>query len=326
MKIKNNKNSELRPIRMDFIQNVVKTEKQEDGSMIAMIELIPNPKRYDTIEIEGEIAYKDKFTNYVIPSSALEKTSFMKGAPIYYSPPKQEDYRSYLEQNKSELLKNWNKEYKLKEDQEPLKSHLKLLRGKKSQLVILYVDMEGSTKLSSEIDPDTNLKIIKIFLMQMAKVIDNFGGYVFKFNGDCVIGIFPADQNFTGMTDNAVQSAMIMRRVIEDVINPVFVEKGLPEIGCHIGLDIGTVLVDKVGALDVAAIDELIGYPMNLTAKIQSSAGHNEILLGKNLFGLLHCNWQEKCEKIDLGESWKMKDPYDNNVYQVYRFLGNLTF
>ena len=315
-------NKKERPFRMDFIQEVVKSEKQENGSTVLMIEMIPDPKRYDTIEIDGEVAYMDRFTNDVIPMSALKNIKMMHGAPIYYSPPKQGDFCSYLKERKAELLENWNKEYPLMDTKGSLEELLRELKGKDSQIVILYVDMEGSTRISSEVDLDTNLKIIKIFLMQMARVIDNFRGYVLKFVGDCVIGIFHADTNFTSMADNAIQSAMIMRCVTEDVINPVFAEKGLPQIGCHIGLDIGTVRIDKVGAIDVAAFDDLIGYPMNLTAKIQSQAGHNEILLGRNLFELLHCGWQEHCKMIDLGEKWTMKNPYDESTYQIYRFLG----
>lgn len=322
VKMSNEKNKKRSPFRMDFIQEVVKYKELEDGSMVATVKWTLNPKRYETIEINGEIVYKDKFTDYIIPISALEKMKFRQNAPFYCSPPKQEDYCSYLKKNKAELLEKWNQKYELKDKLEPLKDHLKKLKGRESRLVILYVDMEGSTRISSTVDSDTNLKIIKIFLMQMAKAIDNFRGYVLKFVGDCVIGIFPADENFTSMADNAIQSAMTMRSVVEDVINPVFAEKGLPEIGCHIGLDIGTVQIDRIGATDVAAFDDLIGYPMNLTAKIQSQAGHNEILIGRNLFELLHCGWQEHCEKIDLGKAWIMKDCERGNTYQVYRFNG----
>lgn len=61
---------------------------------------------------------------------------------------------------------------------------------------------------------------------------------------------------------------------------------------------------------------------MNLTAKIQSYAGQNEILLGRNLFELLHCELQEYCEKVDLGKTWTMKNPLDESIYEVYRFRG----
>lgn len=308
--------------RMDFIQEVVKSTEKEDGSMIATIRLIPDPKRYKTVEVDGEIIYEDRFTGYKIPLNALEKIKYQQNTPVYYSPPKQEDYCSYLKKNKTELLQNWNQKYQLRDDFEPLKNHLKKLNGKDTKVVILYVDMEGSTRISSTVDPDMNTKIIKIFLMQMSQTIDNFRGYVHKFVGDCVIGIFPADENCTNMADNAIQSAVIMRSVIEDVVNPVFADKGLPEIGFHIGLDMGTVRVDKIGATDVASFDDLIGYPMNLTAKIQSHAGHNEILLGRNLFDSLHCGLQEHCKKIDLGEAWTMEDLYHGDIYQLYIFNG----
>lgn len=321
---KTGKKKESHVFRMDFIQEIVSSHKCEDGSVILEVQLKPNPKRYEVIEINGETAFKDKFTNKVIPESVLAKAceKMRHAVPVFYSPAKQLDYCSYLKERKAELLGNWDKKYLLPRRQRPFDEFLDEFNGKETRVVILYVDMEGSTRISANTDPETNLKIIKIFLMQVAKIIDNFGGYVLKFVGDCAIGIFPADSDFADKCDNSIQAAMIMRSLIEDVINPLFSEKGLPEIGYHIGLDIGHVRVDNVGALDIAAFCDLIGYPMNLTAKIQSHAGQNEILLGKNLFELLHCDWQAHCEKADLGKTWTMKDPLDGSIYDVYRFLA----
>jgi adenylate cyclase len=238
--------------------------------------------------------------------------------PIVMTSPKQLDFCAYLKDRKAELLKNWNNRYILEPNQRPVEELLGKLSGRETLTVILYVDLEGSTRLSSEVDFETYTKIIKIFLMQMSKIIDNFRGYVLKFVGDCVIGIFPAEGNFTNTCDNATQAAIIMRSTIEDVINPVFAAKGLPKIGFHIGVDIGLVRADSFGALDVASVIDLIGYPMNLTSKIQSKAGHDEILIGRQLYELLHIDWQEYCEKVDL-EEWKMKEPQRETIYEVYR-------
>lgn len=111
-----------------------------------------------------------------------------------------------------------------------------------------------------------------------------------------------------------------MWSIVEDVINPILVQKGLPEIGFHIGVDIGQVRAEKFGALDIAAFDDLIGYTMNLTAKIQSKAGHNEILIGRQLYELIHNSWQAYCSRIDLGDNWKMGDPRFKAPYEVYKF------
>ena len=188
---------------MDFIPEVVSSQKCEDGSIMLEVQLKPDPKRHEIIEINGETPFKDKITNKVVPESALAKAckEMKQSIPIFHSPPKQLDYCSYLKKRKAELLENWDKKYLLPRNERPFDEFLDRFKGKETRVVILYVDMEGSTRISSEIDLETNLKIIKIFLMQMAMIIDNFGGYVLKFVGDCVIGIFPADYNFANMSD-----------------------------------------------------------------------------------------------------------------------------
>lgn len=316
----------LVPMRMDLIFQRVDNRdddlaclyiETEDGMIIKGI---PNPDRYEPGEFEGKLAFLDKSTRTVIPWIPF-KESFEKVGriPFVRISPKQPDFCAYLKGQKSELKENWDNKYLLEPDQRRIEECLRKLSGTETLLAILYVDMEGSTRLSSELSPEVYDKIIKIFSMQMAKIIDNFEGYVLKFEGDCVIGIFPAEGTWICKCDNAIQAAIIMCSVVEDVINPVFAEKGFPVIGFHIGVDIGLVRASSFGALNVASVIDLIGYPMNLTRKIQSKAGHNEILIGKRLYELIHINWQKYCEKMNL-DNWNMKDPqYKTAVYEVYR-------
>lgn len=295
----------------------------EDG---VIVKGIPDPDRYESVEFEGKLAFLDRSTRTLIHWEPLKESLEKSGRlPFVKISPKQTDFCAYLKDRKSELLENWDNKYLLEPDQKHLEELLRKLRGTETLIVILYVDMEGSTRHSSELDPEVYDKMIKIFLMQMAKIIDNFEGYVLKFDGDCVIGIFPAGHTWTSTCDNAIQAAIMMCSIVEDVINPVFAEKGFPEIGFHIGVDIGLVRAGSFGALNVASVIDLIGYPMNLTKKIQSKAGHDEILIGRQLYELIHISWQKCCEKADLGEEWKMKDPqYAIAIYEVYRCKARL--
>jgi len=319
---KKQENIRKKTLRMDFIQEIVSSRELENGTLECEFILKPDPKRYDKVEKDGEIFFKDKFTDDMIPLSAFDSLKLQEKIPIFYTPPKEKNLCEYLKKIEMELLVHWDEKYELKDLKKLFEELLNKLRGKDTQIVILFVDMEGSTRISSTVDSDMNIKIIKIFLMQMARIIDNFNGYVLKFVGDCAIGIFPADINFTSMCDNAVQAAMTMRNLVEEVINPIFNEKNLPQIGFHIGIDIGSVRAERIGAVNIASFDDLIGYSMNLTAKIQSKAGHNEILLGRNLFERIHVRWQEYCKKVDLGSDWKMKNPIDGTAYEVYQFLA----
>ncbi len=199
---------------------------------------------------------------------------------------------------------------------------LKNVKNDVLQFVILYVDLAGSTKLSAALDVDTYTKIIKIFLMQMAKAINNCKGYILKYVGDCVIGYFPAETNYNSMCDNAIMAGMLMGDVVENVINPIFISKGLPQIGYHIGIDVGEAKVIDIGAKGISSAQDIIGEIMNLTAKIQAIAGRNEIMIGENIYHLIHCNWQEKCLEARLPESWQHVYKETNEPYKVYKFIA----
>ncbi len=52
-------------------------------------------------------------------------------------------------------------------------------------------------------------------------IIAGHGGYVLKYVGDVVIGIFPAEFDSQKACFNALASAKTMVRIITKVINPV---------------------------------------------------------------------------------------------------------
>ena len=182
--------------------------------------------------------------------------------------------------------------------------------------------MAGSTQLSENLDENTNIKVVKLFLMQVSKIVDLYDGYVFKLNGDCVIGVFPADENYTGMSDNSIRACTTIRGLIDHVLCPIFKEKGIPNIGYHIGLDMGVVNVDPIGAAGVISSLDMIGRDMNIAAKIEQKAGLNEILLGRRLYEVLHCSLQARCREVNLGSSWKLQDPERKGIYRVFRYDG----
>lgn len=304
------------PIRIDYISEIIKIEKNKDGSTTLGVKLTPDPKRYELKTINGKKGYWSEKDNRFIPLDVfIQSVDELEGTPVYCNPPKENNFSKYQKVAKQELFEKWDEEYILPDEIQISEILLKEVNEESLQFVIIYVDMAGSTKLSQDLDQDTYEKIIKIFLMQMAKVIDNCNGFVLKYVGDCVVGYFKADKNFTGMCDNAIMSGMLMSEIIHGVINPVLKLKGLPEIGYHIGIDIGDAKITKIGAEGISSSHDLIGYVMNRTAKIQALSSKNQILIGESLYRLIHSGWQDMCLKFDSPEDWQ-HDP-------VYEFKGN---
>ena len=153
----------------------------------------------------------------------------------------------------------------------------------KTKLVVLCVDLVGSTKLTLSLLPHELISIINIFSTEMSMIISGHGGYVLKYVGDAVIGIFPAEFDSQKACFNALDSAKTMVRIITKVINPVLYNK-LPQIQVKIGIDFGESMIVLYGKnLDTSHID-LIGSGISIASKITALAKPNQILFSENIF------------------------------------------
>jgi adenylate cyclase len=62
--------------------------------------------------------------------------------------------------------------------------------GSKVNLVILNIDLVGSTKMSFDLALDKLTTIIRSFTQEMSIIVSEFGGYVLKYVGDAVLAFF----------------------------------------------------------------------------------------------------------------------------------------
>ena len=85
----------------------------------------------------------------------------------------------------------------------------------KIDMMVLYVDLVGSTTMTLEMPEEKIAIIISSFSQEMASVIKQHHGYVLKFVGDAVIGYFVAEGNGLLAADNSVNCAKSMISVIQ---------------------------------------------------------------------------------------------------------------
>lgn len=65
--------------------------------------------------------------------------------------------------------------------------YLRRNANRKANVVVLYVDIDGSTRLTQNVSPQKLALILQLFSQEMTLVVSNYGGYVLKFVGDAVI-------------------------------------------------------------------------------------------------------------------------------------------
>ena len=142
-----------------------------------------------------------------------------------------------------------------------------------------YVDIVNSTHVSASLPPAKLSLYYEIFLNSMSKIIGKLGGKVIKNIGDCLLYYFPSSINSgeDGLV-NCLDCGLAMLNA-RKLISQEMISQGLPKINYRVSADYGAVIL--MNTSNSQAID-LIGPPVNMCAKINHCAGHNEFVIGSD--------------------------------------------
>ncbi|MGH1566779.1 MAG: adenylate/guanylate cyclase domain-containing protein [Nitrosopumilus sp.] len=193
----------------------------------------------------------------------------------------------------------------------------------KLDMVVLYVDLVGSTTMTLEMPEEKIAIIVSSFSQEMAAVIRQHHGYVLKFVGDAVIGYFIAEGNGLLAADNAVNCAKSMISVIQKGINPILNQYDYPDLMVKVGVDFGQNIIVRYGSDTEHSHVDLMGPAMNIASKIQNMAKPSQILIGSDVYQRLHPKSQKEFSQIIWKHNeWKYRSRLTGEIYNVYEFTG----
>src|SRR5438132_4534232 len=130
----------------------------------------------------------------------------------------------------------------------------------------------------------------------MTVVVANNHGYILKYVGDAIIVYFQVAVDFNVSSERAVVCALQMLLVVEHGINAIFKQFDFPEV--HI--KIGESAIIEYGSSEMKSHVDILGYPMNVTAKITSLATADHILIGDTTYQGLDLRIRERLIKLNL--------------------------
>ncbi len=193
----------------------------------------------------------------------------------------------------------------------------------KLNMVVLYVDLVGSTTMTLEMPSEKIAIIIGSFAQEMAAVIRQHHGYVLKFVGDSVIGYFDAEEDGASASENATNCAKSMISVIHKGINPILNQYDYPDLMVKIGVDYGQNIIVRYGADVKQSHVDIIGPAMNIASKIQSMAKPDQILIGSDVYERLSSDSQKNFSHVIWNkDEWKYRSRLSGEIYNVYEFKG----
>ncbi len=200
---------------------------------------------------------------------------------------------------------------------------LRDLVSSRVNMIVLYVDLVGSTDITLSLPEEKVAIIISSFAQEMAEVIRQHDGYVLKFVGDAVIGYFIAEALPLLAADNAVNCAKTMVTLVEKGLNPILNQYDYPELKIKIGMDFGKNIIVRYGADKEKSHVDILGPAMNIASKIQHVAEPNQILIGEDVYTRIHPSIQKSFETVVWTKTkWKYHDRETGKLYPVYAYVG----
>ena len=204
---------------------------------------------------------------------------------------------------------------------EPCKRFLRRHVNSKVAVGILYVDIDGSTKMSMSVPAPKFALMLQVFSQEMSLLVSEFGGYPLKYVGDAVIALFPGEHNPSQTAKNAVDCAREMMEIVRTSINPEFKSHSLPEIKIKIAVDYGELLVVLYGKSVERSHIDVVGPSISMAAKMLSLATSGDIIVGRSLYEALSSSNSTplKCDRIESSASeWSYQDERNGGRYELY--------
>jgi adenylate cyclase len=134
--------------------------------------------------------------------------------------------------------------------------------GRVCEAGVVFIDLAGSTALAATSSPDHVAAVLNAFFRIVVGIIDEYGGYINKFEGDAALAIFGAPITLGDPCAQALGAARALRAALRG-------EREMPDFG--IGVTYGRVFAGNIGAEDRYEYT-VIGDPVNEAARLSDLA------------------------------------------------------
>jgi adenylate cyclase len=184
---------------------------------------------------------------------------------------------------------------------------------------IMFFDFENFTNVTSYISPEQTLMILNVSTTTVMRIVREWGGSVEKHTGDGVMAIIGTEtRDHDIIAQEAIESAQTIKYMMQTDILPQLENQGLPHLNFRIGIEIGEVLISRIGFHGMNFLTA-VGSPANRASKLEGLARPNGIAIGENFAKNLHPCLQKYLERgDDPGWNWQSNGvPYN---YYHYTF------
>ena len=155
----------------------------------------------------------------------------------------------------------------IKEEAAPWRAPTAPSQAERRQLTVMFVDLVGSTALSTRLDPEEMREVIQAYQTTVAAEITRLDGHVAKFMGDGVLAYFGWPVAHEDEPERAVRAGLAATAAVARLTAP-----GGEPLAARVGIATGLVVVGDLIGEGAAQEEAVVGETPNLAARLQALA------------------------------------------------------
>ncbi len=182
--------------------------------------------------------------------------------------------------------------------------------AERRHLTVMFCDIVGSTVLSERLEAEDLLDVVRCYQNFCASIIGSHEGYIARFVGDGILAYFGYPMAHEDAPVHALHAALGITEGIGDLRLPADTK-----LAVRIGIASGVVIVGDLIGAGAAVEQPAIGVAPNLAARVQGTAGPNDIVVADVTYRLT----QDSFDFEDLGrrEFHGISEPV-----RIWRLIG----
>ena len=142
-------------------------------------------------------------------------------------------------------------------------------------MTVLFADLSGFTRLSSELDAEDTHALLNRFFAAADRIVDSCGGTIDKHIGDNVMAVFGAPIAHDNDPERAIRAACAIHANMEGLSSEVG-----RRLQVHIGIASGPVVASGTGS-EAHSQYTVTGSAVNLASRLQDLAQPGDTLISQ---------------------------------------------
>lgn len=118
--------------------------------------------------------------------------------------------------------------------------------GERKKVTVYFSDLAGFTAFSERVEPEVLVDLMNRYLADMSEILIEEGGYLDKYIGDAIMGVFGAPEVLPNHALSACRTALRSQRRLADLSRKFEEEYGVP-VTARIGINTGEAVVGNFG-------------------------------------------------------------------------------